>query len=80
MWLKWNRSDKTSGYEVYRSTKKGSGYTKLATITKGSTVKLTDKTVKAGKKYYYKVRAYKANEAGVDVYAAYSAVKTVKAK
>ena len=43
-------------------------------------MKLTDKTVKAGKKYYYKVRAYKTNEAGVDVYAAYSAVKTVKAK
>ena len=78
--LKWKKVAGAAGYEVYRSTKKGSGYTKLATITKGSTVKLTDKTVKAGKKYYYKVRAYKANEAGVDVYAAYSAVKTVKAK
>ena len=78
--LKWKKVAGAAGYEVYRSTKKGSGYTKLATITKGSTVKLTDKTVKAGKKYYYKVRAYKTNEAGVDVYAAYSAVKTVKAK
>ena len=78
--LKWKKVAGAAGYEVYRSTKKGSGYTKLATITKGSTVKLTDKTVKAGKKYYYKVRAYKANEAGVDVYAAYSAAKAVKAK
>lgn len=78
--LKWKKVAGAAGYEVYRSTKKGRGYTKLATITKGSTVKLTDKTVKAGKKYYYKVRAYKANEAGVDVYAAYSAAKTVKAK
>ena len=78
--LKWKKVAGAAGYEVYRYTKKGSGYTKLATITKGSTVKLTDKTVKAGKKYYYKVRAYKANEAGVDVYAADSAGKTVKAK
>lgn len=78
--LKWKKVTGAAGYEVYRSTKKGSGYTKLATVTKGSIVKLTDKTAKAGKTYYYKVRAYKTNEAGVEVYAAYSAAKAVKAK
>lgn len=78
--LAWKKVTGAAGYEVYRSTKKGSGYTKLATVTKGTTVKLTDKTAKAGKTYYYKVRAYKTNEAGVNVYAAYSAAKAVKAK
>ena len=38
------------------------------------------KTAKKGKKYYYKVRAVKANEAGVDVFSAYSAAKAVKVK
>lgn len=52
----------------------------LRLITKGSTVKYTDKTAKKGKKYYYKVRAVKANEAGVDVFSAYSAAKAVKVK
>ena len=78
--LKWQKVNDAAGYVVYRSTKKGSGYTKIAEITKGSTVKYTDKTAKKGKKYYYKVRAVKANEAGVDVFSAYSAAKAVKVK
>lgn len=78
--LKWQKVNGAAGYVVYRSTKKGSGYTKIAEITKGSTVKYTDKTAKKGKKYYYKVRAVKANEAGVDVFSAYSVAKAVKVK
>ena len=78
--LKWQKVNGAAGYVVYRSTKKGSRYTKIAEITKGSTVKYTDKTAKKGKKYYYKVRAVKANEAGVDVFSAYSAAKAVKVK
>ena len=78
--LKWQKVNGAAGYVVYRSTKKGSRYTKIARITKGSTVKYTDKTAKKGKKYYYKVRAVKANEAGVDVFSAYSAAKAVKVK
>ena len=78
--LKWQKVNGAAGYVVYRSTKKGSRYTKIAEITKGSTVKYTDKTAKKGKKYYYKVRAVKANEAGVNVFSAYSAAKAVKVK
>ena len=78
--LKWQKVNGAAGYVVYRSTKKGSRYTKIAEITKGSTVKYTDKTAKKGKKYYYKVRAVKANEAGVDVQSGNSAAKAVKAK
>ena len=48
--LKWQKVNGAAGYVVYRSTKKGSRYTKIAEITKGSTVKYTDKTAKKGKK------------------------------
>lgn len=40
------------GYEVYRSTKLSSGYKKVGTTTKTS---YTDKSVKTGKTYYYRI-------------------------
>ena len=52
----------------------------LSDANKAYYVKYTDKTAKKGKKNYYKVRAVKANEAGVDVFSAYSAAKAVKVK
>ena len=78
--LKWQKVNGATGYVVFRSTKKKSGYTKIADITSGSTVKYTDKSAKKGKKYYYIVRSVKANEAGVDVQSGNSAAKAVKAK
>ncbi len=47
------------GYDIYRSAKSSSGYKKIKTVTKNS---FTDKSVKAGKTYYYKVVA-KGNKA-----------------
>ncbi|MDD6072493.1 MAG: hypothetical protein PUC12_17030 [Clostridiales bacterium] len=64
-------------YKIYRSTKKKSGYICVGTTTKLSFV---DKSVKSGKKYYYKVVAVAANEAKADVNGKASAVKNVKAK
>lgn len=50
-------------YEIYRSTKKGSGYKKIATV---KTNKYTDKKVAKKKRYYYKVRAFRGStKAGV---------------
>ncbi len=40
--------------EIYRSTKKTSGFKKIATIT---ATKYTDKKVRKGKRYFYKVRS-----------------------
>ncbi len=54
----WNSSF-ASGYEVYRSESKNSGYKKLAKISANL---YTDKTAQAGKVYYYKVRAYYYNK------------------
>ncbi len=65
-----------SGYEIYRSTKKGSGYSmiKRTTATKYTTGKLTKNT-----KYYFKVRAYKTIN-GQRIYGKYSTVKYITAK
>lgn len=77
--ITWKKSANATGYEVYRSTKKSSGYTKIAT-TKSTVVKYADKKATKGKKYYYKVRAVSANEAGIDIYSGYSGVKSATAK
>ena len=70
--VSWNKVNGATGYEVYRYT--GSKWTKIAT-TKATSY--TDKKVKKGTTYKYKIRAYtKANKK--TVYSAYSAEKSVK--
>ncbi len=59
--LSWKKVSKANGYYIYRSTKKSSGYKKIKTITKGSTVSYTNKSLSAGKTYYYRVIAYRTS-------------------
>ena len=55
--ISWTNISGESGYQIYRSTKKNSGYKKFETASyKYSSV--TVKTTK-NKTYYYKIRAYK---------------------
>ncbi|SDB02819.1 hypothetical protein [Eubacterium oxidoreducens] len=54
--VRWKKVSGATGYYVYRSTKKSSGYKKVATVT--SAVKYTDKKL-SKKTYYYKIVAYK---------------------
>lgn len=78
--LSWKKVDQASGYEVYRATSKDGKYTKIKTITNAKTLKYVDsKKLKTGKKYYYKVRAYK-RAGGKKYYTAYSSIKSVKVK
>ena len=65
----WTRVDKASGYIVYR--KNGKKWTKVATIKKGSTVTWTNKKLKSGKTYEYRVRAY-CKTGGKTYYSSYS--------
>ncbi|MCD7887369.1 MAG: leucine-rich repeat protein [Clostridiales bacterium] len=57
--VKWSKVTGASGYYVYRKTSGGS-YSKIKTITSGSTVSYTDTAVKSknGTTYVYAVRAY----------------------
>jgi hypothetical protein len=71
--VKWSKSKgyKVDGYQIYRSTKKSSGYKKIATTTNR---KYKDKrSLKSGKKYYYKVRGYRKVN-GKTVYTRWSKV------
>ena len=77
--VKWSRITGASGYKIYRSLKKSSGYTAVKTITKGSTVSYTNYYLKKGKRYYYKIRAYRT-VSGKKVFSSYSAVKSVLVK
>ena len=52
--LKWKKVEEATGYEIYRSRKKNSGYQLLDTVT---SQKYTDKRVKQRKEYYYKIKA-----------------------
>ena len=63
-------------YEIRRSLKKKKGFKKAAVTTKG---KKTIKKLKRGKRYYFKVRAYKVVN-GKKVYTKYSKTVKIKAK
>lgn len=66
-----------SGYQIYRSTKKNSGYKKIGTVKKGGKIAYSDTKCNAGLKYYYKVRAYRKT-GGKTVYSDFSAPKSAK--
>lgn len=71
--IKYSKVTGATKYQIYRSTKKGSGYKKIATV-KGTSY--TNKGLKKGKKYYYKVRALRYK--GADYGTAYGSYSTAK--
>ena len=77
--LKWKKVKNADGYVVYRATKKNGKYAAVKTINKGKTVTFTNKKLKKGKTYYYKIKAYKKVN-GKKALGQFSAVKSVKIK
>ena len=75
--LSWKKVTKAKGYQIYRSNKKNGKYKLVKTIRKGGTKKCT-LSYPAGKKYYYKIRAYLNGANGKNLYGSYSAAKTPK--
>ena len=71
--LSWPPIKEADGYEIYRSTKKSSGFKKIATVAWNKD-NFTDQKVKRNQTYYYKVRAY-ASEGNSLVYGPYSACR-----
>ncbi|GEM_PF-1825809 len=57
--LSWNRMVGGNGYKIYRAVKKNGKYKRVKTVKNRLTTSWTDKKVKAGKKYYYKVAPFK---------------------
>lgn len=72
--VKWKKVSGVDGYQIWRSTKKDSGFKLVKTIKSVSTVKYTDTNVKHNTKYYYKVRAYQTVN-GTKLYSDYSALR-----
>ena len=72
----WSRVSDATGYKIYQKTGKGK-WKCVKTIKSNNTLSYTKKSLKKGKKYYYKIRAYKTY-GGHTGYAAYSSSKSKK--
>ncbi len=75
----WKTVKNASGYEVQYSTSSKFKSAKTATVKKGTTKKTTVKKLTKGKKYYFKVRAYKT-VSGKKIYGSWSKTKSVTVK
>lgn len=72
--LTWKKVKNCTEYEVYRSTSKNGEYKKIKTVKKTT---FTNKKLKAGKQYFYKVKAVN-KDTGAE--GAMSAAKSIKTK
>lgn len=77
--LTWKKVKNATGYEVYQSMKKNSGYKKVKKITKNKTVTYKAGKLKKKKTYYFKIRTYR-KAGGTTYYGNYSNVKKMKVK
>lgn len=55
--ISWSTVNSASNYEIYRATKKKGTYKKITTVTGVNRMNYTDKNLKPGKKYFYKIRS-----------------------
>ncbi len=72
--VSWKKVSGATKYQVYRATSKTGTYTKVKETT---SLSCTNKGLKDGKKYYYKVRAYRL-VGSTKVYGSYSSVVSAK--
>ena len=73
--LTWGKTEKATGYEIYRSTHHNTGYKKIGKTSKNS---YTDHNVKSGHVYYYKVYAIRAKDKSVRSQASNTATAYMK--
>ena len=77
--VKWKKDKNVSGYQIKIATKKNFKGAKTYTVKSYKTYKKVIKKLKANKKYFVKVRAYKTVGKS-KIYGAYSAVRSCKVK
>jgi thiosulfate/3-mercaptopyruvate sulfurtransferase len=75
--VSWSKAKNAKKYEVYKSTKKSSGFKKAATTSKKA---YTIKKLTGGKKYYFKVRAVNGKKKGKFSKVVYATTKKDKTK
>ncbi|MBQ3610703.1 MAG: hypothetical protein IJA01_00350 [Firmicutes bacterium] len=73
--VKWNKIAGADGYELSRYDAVTKKYSLVKDIKDGSIISLTNTSLKTGRKYTYKVRAYRLLEDGTKVYSSYSSTK-----
>lgn len=72
--VKWNASSGASGYEIYRASGSSGSFSKIKDT---SSISYKNSSLKKGKTYYYKVRAYKTVN-NKKVYGSFSDKKGIK--
>lgn len=77
--VSWKTVNGASGYTIYRSLKKNKGYKAVKTVKGPKKKSWNVGKLKKGKKYYFKVRAYRTVR-GKKVYGAYSVAASYKVK
>ena len=77
--VSWKVVPAATSYQIYRSNSKDGKYSKVKTISKGSTTSYKNGKLKKSTTYYYKIRAYRKVN-GKKVYGSYSSVVSVKTK
>ena len=77
--VKWKRTKNAKGYEIYRSTKKNTGFKRVKTFKSEDNIKFNDRKVRGNKVYYYRGRAYNLS-GNKKIYGAYSSVRKVKVR
>ena len=56
--ISWDKVDRATGYEVFRSTSENSNYVRVKTITDNNTTQIISPNLKEDTTYYYRVKAY----------------------
>ncbi len=77
--VNWKKVNGASGYRVFYTTDKDFDYVSKKIVKDPKATSKTIKKLKSGKKYYFKVRAYKTFN-GKNVYGNLSKIKSVKVK
>ena len=72
--LRWSNTSDQTGFQLYYSTNKNSGYKKAVDTTKR---KYTVKNLEKGKTYYFKVRRYYKYPDGNIAYGSFSIIRSV---
>lgn len=76
--LRWDKQS-GNGYEIWSSTSKNGMYQKVKTLKKANRTSYKVKNLEAGKKYYFKIRAYKKVK-NKKIYGLFSKAVVVKTK